>query len=197
MSSTIEHAQEGLEHAHHAMEHGGHGSQDKHPRNMAVLIAALAAALALTEMGEKAAQNEYLTHHISVSDTYAFLQARNIRAATLGTAIDLLNAIPGAAEPAKARIAAMQTEIAKLMDDPKPGGTGRKQLIKMAKDLEEERDHAFHIYHQFERSTGALQIAIVLASVSVVTRVKALSWAGGIIGGIAAIYGLLVATGVI
>ncbi len=190
MSSTIEHAQEGLEHAHHAAEHGGGGHL---PRNMAILIAALAAALALTEMGEKAAQNDYLTHHISVSDTYAFLQARNIRAGILGTAVDTISLIPGTDETAKTRIAAMQAEISRLMDDPKPGGLGRKQLLEKAKILEEERDHAFHIYHLFERSTGALQISIVLASVSVVTKTKALSWAGGIIGGVAAIYGLLVA----
>ena len=194
MSATIEHAQEGLEHAHHASQHGDAGHL---PRNMAILIAGLAAALALTEMGEKAAQNEYLTHHISVSDTYAFLQARNIRAGILGTAVDTISLMPGIGDTAKQRMDAMQLEIARLMDDPKPGGTGRKQLLEKAKVLEEERDHAFHIYHQFERATGALQISIVLASVSVVTKIRALSWAAGVIGGLATIYGLLVAMEVI
>jgi len=196
MSATIEHAQEGIEQAHHAVEHGhghGHGHSDRHPRNMAILIATLAACLALTEMGEKAAQNEYLTHHISVSDTYAFLQARNIRAGTLAAAADTIEAIPGISDSSRQHITDLRAEVARLMDDPK-GGTGRKQLLEKAKELEGERDHAFHIYHQFERSTGALQIAIVLASVSVVTRVKALSWAGAVIGGAAALYGLLVAT---
>jgi hypothetical protein len=44
---------------------------------------------------------------------------------------------------------------------------------------------------------GALQIAIVLASVSVVTRVTPLAFGAGVIGCIAAIYGVLVAQGVI
>jgi hypothetical protein len=42
-----------------------------------------------------------------------------------------------------------------------------------------------------------LQIAIVLASVSVVTRVTALALGAGVIGCIAATYGVLVAQGVI
>jgi hypothetical protein len=195
MSDTIENAQEGLEHAHHAAEHG-HGTGDYLARNMAVIIAALAACLALTEMGEKAAQNEYLTHHISVSDTYAFLQARNVRAGTLTAAADVIESMPVIDDAAHKRVAAMRAEVARLMDDPKGSG-GRKQLLEKAKVLEAERDHAFHIYHQFERATGALQIAIVLASVSVVTRTRALSWAGGLIGGAAALYGLLVATEVL
>ena len=64
MSETIENAREGLHHAQH--EPGGH--TDGSARKVAVLIAVLAAALALAEMGEKGAQNEYLTHHIALSD---------------------------------------------------------------------------------------------------------------------------------
>jgi hypothetical protein len=40
-------------------------------------------------------------------------------------------------------------------------------------------------------------LSIVLASVSVVTRVKALAWVGGILGGGAAIYGALVALNIV
>ena len=57
---------------------------DTSARRIAVLIAVLAAALALAEMGEKGAQNAYLTHHIAVSDDWAFYQAKNVRATLLG-----------------------------------------------------------------------------------------------------------------
>jgi len=56
-----------------------------------------------------------------------------------------------------------------MRDDPQ-GGDGMKQLGERAKGQEAERDAAFHRYHEFELVVGALQIAIVLASVSVVTR---------------------------
>jgi hypothetical protein len=83
-----------------------------------------------------------------------------------------------------------------MRDDPQ-GGDGMKQLGERAKGQEAERDAAFHRYHEFELVVGALQIAIVLASVSVVTRVTPLAFGAGMIGCIAAIYGVLVAQGVI
>ena len=76
MSESIEHAREGIEHAHH----GAGIHTDTTARRIAVLIAVLAAALALAEMGEKGAQNAYLTHHIALSDDWAFYQAKNARA---------------------------------------------------------------------------------------------------------------------
>ncbi len=197
MSETIEHAQEGLEHAHHAAEHGGApNGAGFSPRSIAILIASLAAALALAEMGEKSSQNAYLTHHISVSDNYAFLQARNIRADTLNTAADVIDSLPGRDEAAHTRADTLRKTASRMIDDP-AAGTGRKQLLEKAKILETQRDEAFEAYHHFERSVGALQIAIVLASVSVVTRVKTLAIAATLIGTTAALYAGLIAAGVI
>ena len=58
-----------------------------------------------------------------------------------------------------------------------------------------ERDAAFHRYHRFELVVGALQIAIVLASVAVVTRILALAIGAGVIGAIAAGFALFVGLG--
>ena len=52
------------------------GTPDTSARRVAVLIAVLAAALALADMAEKGAQNEYLTHHVAVADDWAFYQAK-------------------------------------------------------------------------------------------------------------------------
>lgn len=191
MSETIEQAREGFEHAHEASEHGGNSA-----RNVAILIAILAACLALTEMGEKAAQSNYLTHHIAVSDTYAFAQAKNIRRTGYLNSADVIESIPNLDDAARKRVERLRGEATRMADDPTTG-EGAKQLTARAKEQEHERDHEFHVYHQFERATGALQIAIVLASVSIVTRIKTLTYAAAAIGGIAAIYGALVATGTV
>ena len=192
MSDTIEHAREGLEHAEHAAKHGGDGSATK----VAVLIAALAAALALSEMGEKGAQNEYLSRHIEVSDVWAQYQAKGVRATQRLAEADILDSMPNADQPAvQARAKSARDEAARLRDE--PGRDGAKQLSERAHGAEMEREHAFHVYHQFERVVGALQIAIVLASVSIVTRVRWLTVAGAAIGGAAAVYGALIATGVV
>ena len=184
MGDTIdEHAQETIH------EHG-----QRH-RGVAVLIAALAAALALADLGEKQHQNAYLTYHIAVSNDWAFYQAKNARATTLAAEATILANLPGADGPGtqKAIQNAKETE-ARYRDE--PGGDGMKQLAVRAKVNEENRDHAFHRYHQYELVVGALQIAIVLASVSVVTSVATLAVAAATIGGLAALFGLAIAVGI-
>jgi hypothetical protein len=56
-----------MERAHETIEEVHHG--DNWTRNVAVLISILAATLALTDFGGKAAQNAYLTHHVWRSRT--------------------------------------------------------------------------------------------------------------------------------
>jgi hypothetical protein len=190
MSESIERARDGLESAHDVETREG----DHAARWIAVLIAALAAALALAEMGEKVEQNTYLTQHVTMSDNWAYYQAKNVLAGGRAAEASILESLPGAAaDPAvQARIKHAQDEEARLRDDPKQGGTGMKQLMERAAEIKEQRDHAFHEYHRYELVVGALQIAIVLASVSVVTRARALTLVAGLIGGGAALAGLAV-----
>jgi len=193
MSDSIEQAQEGLEAAHDAAAHEG----DHTARWIAVLIAALAACLALAELGEKAAQNTYLTDHVTLSDNWAYYQAKSVRATTQEAEANVLESLPGAADPAvQGRIKQARDQATLLRNDP-AGGKGMQQLEAGATEIQAERDHAFHHYHFYELAVGALQIAIVLASVSVVTRARTLTLAAGLIGGGAAIFALSVAFGLV
>ncbi|MEO8713509.1 MAG: DUF4337 family protein, partial [Acetobacteraceae bacterium] len=102
MSEAIEHAREGIEHAHHASEHG-----DSSARWIAMLVAILAAALAISELGEKSSMTKYLTSHIALSDDYAYYQEKHVRQTTVQAEETLLLSLPNAADPAiQARIKA-------------------------------------------------------------------------------------------
>lgn len=184
MADSLEFAKEGLHHAGHAAGH-----DDGSARKVAVLIAVLAAGLALCEMAEKGAQNAYLTHHIQAADDWAFYQAKTIRANVFITHAETLEAL--GKDGTKARDTA-----ARLNDDPK-GGEGRVQLMAKAKASEALRDTSFHRYHLFEGAVGGLQIAIVLASVAVVTRVGALAVAAAVLGLGAAGFAALMALGLL
>jgi len=187
MSETIEHAREGLHHA----QHEARPHTDSTARRIAVLIAVLAAALALAEMGEKGAQNAYLTHHIAVSDDWAFYQAKNARATSWAAEAGILANLPNAAEPGpQAEVKRARENEARLRDE--PGGDGMKQLAAKADEHRAAREAAFHRYHEFELVVGALQIAIVLASVAVVTRIVALAVGAGVAGAAAAAFALFV-----
>lgn len=189
MSDALEQAKEGIEKAHHA-HHEGNTSA----RKIAILISVLAAALALAEMGEKSAQNDYMTSHVTLSDDWAFYQAKTVRWDALLAMSDVLDSLPNASDPAiRARATRVRDEAQRLNDDVKT--LGRKQLEAEAGRQREVRDHAFHRYHGYEWVVGALQIAIVLASVSVVIGVDAMWIGAAVVGGIAAMFGIFVASG--
>jgi hypothetical protein len=191
MSEAIEHAREGLEHAHHHAEHGEHHPAPGGARGIAVLIAILAALLAICDMGAKSAQTLYLTHHIALSNDWSFYQAKNARAVMRSVEANMLESLPTAQEEAvQKKIAAARADNARLRDE--PGADGMKQLAEKARGNQAQRDHYEHQYHLYEMIVGALQIAIVLASVSVVTRMAILSYAAGIIGLASALAGLAV-----
>ncbi|MEA2737811.1 MAG: hypothetical protein QOH05_1118 [Acetobacteraceae bacterium] len=174
MSESLERAHETIE------EHVNHS--DPWARGVAILVSFLAAALAMTEIGGKSAQNAYLTHHVALSNDWAFYQAKNLRAVVRTSEADVLASLPNAADPAiQTRIKEAQDYVTRMRDDPQ-GGEGMKQLAVKAQAQEEVRDEAFHRYHNYEYAVGALEIAIVLASVSVVTRMHALTYGAGAIG---------------
>jgi Domain of unknown function (DUF4337) len=185
MSEAMERADEIHEHASH---------RDPWARGVALLVSVLAAALAITEIGGKAAQNAYLTDHVSLSNDWAFYQAKNLRSVVRISEADLLASLPNAADPAiQTRIKEAKDYAARMRDDPE-GGEGMKQLAVTAHGKEVTRDAAEHRYHSYEYSVGALEIAIVLASVSIVTRIRALTLGAGAVGAIAIAAALGVAT---
>ena len=59
----------------------GHGHVDGSNKKIALLVAVLAAALAICEMGAKSSQTQALTTHIEASNFWQFFQARTIRRA--------------------------------------------------------------------------------------------------------------------
>jgi hypothetical protein len=183
-----------MERAHETIHEVHHAPVEPWARGVAVMVSALAAALALAEIGEKASQNAYLTHHIAVSDDWAFYQAKNLRAVVKESEAEVLRSLP-ANPQVDDRIKRAMADSDRMRDDPE-SGEGMKQLAEKAKAQESVRNEAFHRYHNYEFTVGALEIAIVLASVSVVTRMRALTLAAAAIGLMACAFGLAVAANV-
>jgi hypothetical protein len=183
---------ESMERAHETIEEHAHHAEPR-ARNVAVLVSVLAAVLALSDIGGKAAQTAYLTYHVALSNDWAFYQAKNLRAVVRTSEAGLLASLPNAADAAiQARIKDANDYAARMHDDPE-GGQGMKQLAVTAHTEEVERDEAGHRYHGYEFAVGALEIAIVLASVSVVTRVRALAIGAAAIGAVATVGSLGIA----
>ena len=83
--------------------------------------------------------------------------------------------------PSRKQTDAWTKTVARWESEPETG-EGRKELIARAKAAEAKRDTARAKYHQYEVSSAAFQIAIVLASATVITGMVALSFLAGGLG---------------
>ena len=72
-----------------------------------------------------------------------------------------------------------------------PGADGMQQLADKAHEQEHERDHEMRRNHILETASGGLQIAIVLASISVVIDLPLFMIVSVVLAVCSAIYGLL------
>jgi uncharacterized protein DUF4337 len=173
-------AHESMEHAEHA-EHVGNEN-----KKIALLIAVIALFLALSETLGKGAQTEAIAKNVEASNLWAFFQAKSIRRTVVQTASDQAKLNLGAAgdDGAKAglqkQIDEWQKTAARYRSEPETG-EGTEQLSERAKHAEEERNLATAKYHHFELASAAFQIAIVLASATIITGMIALAWISGLL----------------
>jgi hypothetical protein len=135
----------------------------------------LAALLAVAESAGKHAQTTALTRHIEASNLWSFFQAKTIRLTTVRTASEMLEAemtaidLPAEKADAVAKRMSSWRDAAARYDSEPETGEGRKELMGRAIAAEADRDRRLSAYHLFEFSSAAFQIAIVLASASVIT----------------------------
>ena len=192
MSDAADLAREHLEHAarhtggggHGGGGHGGDEAEVRRTHLLAMLVAVLAAALALAEIEVRATQTEAIHRSVMVSDSWNWYQARSMKGAVVDGTLAVIAALPPTPATAK-ETAALRARSAKIESDPKKG-TGKEQLLALAQRQEKERDHATHRMHLFELAAAGLQIALVLASASAITRRNSLAFAAMALGGVAA-----------
>ncbi|MGD0429627.1 MAG: DUF4337 family protein [Acetobacteraceae bacterium] len=187
-----EHAEHLAEHDHEAAGHGtdshGHANQ-----MAALLVAVLAASLAVTEQGAKHAEIRVQENSIFATDAWAQYQAKSTR----GTFTNDLSALvavldPGDAaltEQRKALLDRLKKDQERFENDPKDGKT---VIAERARAFEEARDYSLEQTHSYHNGAAAMELGIVLSTVSAITRSRLLIYMGlslGIVGGIFALLG--------
>jgi hypothetical protein len=174
-------ADEQMEQAKQAQEAG------ESNRKIALLIAVLALFLSFSETLGKGAQTEAISSNIESSDLWAFYQAKTIRMTQVRTAAEGLKVTAATASDPTAKSAIDQQidaweKAAKRFESDPETHEGRKELAEHAKQLEEERDLFLARYHHYELASAAFQVAIVLASATVITGMTVLAWLAGLLG---------------
>jgi len=163
-------------HGHGPGEHHGH-------KGIALLIAVLALVLAFAETLGKNAQTAALASNIEASNLWAFFQAKTIRQTVLRTAAEQ-TVLSNPSESSKKQLEKWRETAQRYQSEPDTG-EGREQLAARAKAAEQKRDKSMDAYHNFESASAAVQIAIVLASASIIAEIAALAWIAAGLGVIA------------
>lgn len=155
---------------------------DKFKSRAALVIGFMAMLLAITSLGGGNVLEDMIAHNIHASDTWAFYQAKTIRQTTMRTSADDLEAElkMNPTMPADARrfleskIDDYRKTAERYDDEPDKSdptnplkGEGRKQLTARARDFEAQREIAQKKDPNFDFAEALFQIAIVLASVSI------------------------------
>lgn len=193
----------------------GRMAQEENERDfekwIGVYIAVLAVALALCSMGGGNAAKDATIKNIEATNTWAFFQAKNMRRHVLRMQADeielRLATESSLTESGKtvlaAKIADYRAQERVLTEDPdKPEEKreGLDQLWNKGKSLEAARDLAARKDPYFDYAQALLQIAIVLASVAIISRYRivllTVSVALGLLGAILTMNGFTLALAV-
>jgi hypothetical protein len=151
-------------------------------RRAAIVIAILALFLALSEAGAKKADHISTEKNIESSDLFNFYQAKKIRSTIGETAAQTLESqMPGVSDPKahdalEKQVADFKTKSAEFEHDPKKPEDSLDAIQDRANQAGEARELANRQLEHYELGSGAVQIAIVLASAAIITGVGALMW---------------------
>lgn len=164
----------------------GNARKEARDRLVAVYVGIIAMLMALTNLGGSNATKDMLSNSIMASDTWNFYQAKHIRQTSYRIAAAQIeaqaNTGTGLTDQARGQLQALARDFRATADryesEPKTG-EGRKELLARAREIEGVRDRAAAKDPNFDLAGAGLQIAVVLASVSMVSGVGMLLWVSG------------------
>ena len=143
--------------------------EKKFHSKVAMITAVYAVVLALSSLGGNHAMKEMLLAQQQASDQWAFYQAKSIREhlyqsqkMILENQLSLLSGTVGADRTTKAL-----ATIKAFGDDQSRFAKEKKEIMQKARELEKERDKSRSKDPYFEYAEVLLQIAIIMASVSI------------------------------
>jgi hypothetical protein len=174
-------------------------AEDRFGRRVALVTAVYAVILAVASLGGNNAMKEMLLAQQLSSDQWAYYQAKVIRehqyrAQKLRLELDLEERGPAVRPEVRDK---MQTLLARFADEEKRYNAEKKDIEKQAKALEHERDVNRSKDPYFDYAEVLLQIAIVLSSISILSKSRptfALSVVLALCGALLAVNGFTLLT---
>ncbi len=170
-------------------------AHERGAKQVALLIAVLAALLAIIEVAGGNAEQDAQKSNVDAANLWSFYQAKTIRQTVLRAEADRLDfelpaLSPERQEPARRLVAAWRADIARYESEPSTN-EGRRELVVRAKAAEGLRDLSLAKDDMFDYASAAMQLAIVLASASVVVGIGWLAYVGAGVGFLGVLFAFL------
>lgn len=201
-----------LEHAEHAQHHAANPFDRRVALSMAILAAVLAGVTMLSHRGHTETlrlATEATQFHTKESDAWNYYQAKNLISFVYKADLATLPLFPGSEATAKARkkaVASLTGVLDKYEGPPGPDGKrlkGQGELAKRkkeAEDLKAKGEEATAKSHHIHAAVDwidyghlALDLALVLCTVALLTKQRSFWYTGlliGIVGAAVAGYGI-------
>jgi hypothetical protein len=157
-------------------EHAHHHEEEPWTLPVAITISILAVLVAMATLMGHRSSIEAVLLQTQASDQWAYYQAKNIRLHEMQSVADLIGVLDrGEKEKAEALREKYKTEIERYEKD-------KDQISEKAKELENERAVISRKEDRFDAGEVVLDIALIICSLTLLTRIKAFWYSGMAIG---------------
>jgi len=163
---------------HEVLEEHAHHHEDDEPWTLpvAITISILAVLVAMSTLMGHRSSIEAVLVQTQASDQWAFYQAKNIRLHEMQSVADMLGALtPVEKEKAEELREKYQKEIERYEKD-------KDQISDKAKEFENERAVLTRREDRFDAGEVILEIALIICSLTLLTRKKGFWYSGMAIG---------------
>jgi len=168
----------------HGSEAAGSGSGS--PKVIGLLISILTLLLASSDRLGKTTQSQALRLHIEASDMWSDYRSKTVRHDILQTSLDSLKVHPAPNQTeVLTLVSGWRVELAKVDSDPDTY-EGRKELLLKVKEIEVNRDLLYEKHHVYEFVSFLIHMAIVSASVTLLTSLVWFTLGSVVLGGLGA-----------
>lgn len=170
-------------------EHAHHHEEEPWTLPVAITISILAVLVAMATLMGHRSSIEAVLLQTQASDQWAYYQAKNIRLHEMQSVADLVGVLDrGEKEKAEDLREKYKSEIERYEKD-------KDQISEKAKELENERAVVSRKEDRFDAGEVVLDIALIICSLTLLTRIKAFWYSGiaiGTVGFFIALSGFLI-----
>ena len=157
-------------------EHAHHNEEEPWTLPVAITISILAVLVAMATLMGHRSSIEAVLLQTQASDQWAYYQAKNIRLHEMQSVADLIGVLDrGEKEKAENLREKYKSEIERYEKD-------KDQISEKAKELENERAVVSRKEDRFDAGEVVLDIALIICSLTLLTRIKAFWYSGIVIG---------------